>query len=448
MIRFNPTNAAAFVPAHAVTQLLPQLELAHRQLLEGSGPGADFRGWIDLPARPDTEELARIREAADFIRREADVLVVVGIGGSYLGARAVIEALQNPFAASMSVAERGGPQIVFAGHQLSGSYHADLLDWLEGKRVCVNVISKSGTTTEPAIAFRILQRYMESRYEPEEVKQRIFVTTDANRGALLDLARARGYARFVVPDDVGGRYSVLTAVGLLPIAVNHDIDALLAGAAAAREAWLNVDDPLTAPPYAYALWRNALLRAGYDTEFLVHYDHQLRWFVEWWKQLYGESEGKDGRGLLPAGVEFTSDLHSMGQFIQDGRRGLIETVLRVATPQRSLTVPFDEADGDGLNYLAGRDLADINARALEGTTLAHVDGGVPNLEVELETVDETTLGWLIWFFEFACGLSGYLNAINPFDQPGVEAYKRNMFALLGKSGYEELAAGLRERLGR
>ena len=414
--------------------------------MEGSGAGSDYIGWVDWPRSYDEEEYDRIKTASAYVREQADVLVVIGIGGSYLGARAVIEALQHSFSQSLSKAKRGAPQVVFAGYNLSGSYLADLMDYLEDKSVMVNVISKSGTTTEPAVAFRIFRQYIVDRYGYDEARTRIFVTTDRQKGALKALATEEGYETFVVPDEIGGRYSVLSAVGLFPIAcAGIDIDELMAGAEAERSLLAGQADQDN-KACQYAAVRNCLLRKGFDTEIMVNYEPALHYFTEWWKQLYGESEGKDGRGLLPHGVDFTSDLHSMGQFIQDGRRGLIETVLRINEPRRTVEVPEDEEDGDGLNYLAGRDMLQVNDKAIDGTILAHVDGGVPNMQVTLDKISAYTLGELIYFFEYACGVSGYLNAINPFDQEGVEAYKKNMFALLGKPGYEALGAELNKRL--
>ncbi|MDD4369326.1 MAG: glucose-6-phosphate isomerase [Oscillospiraceae bacterium] len=444
MLKLDFTHAASFFKEHELAHLEPQLNLARTQLLEKTGPGNDFLGWVNLPGEYDQEEFDRIVSAAEYIKANADVLVVIGIGGSYLGARAVIEALKPYF---QPAAAKPAVEVIFAGYNLSGSYLADLIDYLQDKRVALNVISKSGTTTEPAIAFRILKAYMEKRYGRAEARQRIFATTDRSRGALKGLADEEGYDTFVVPDDVGGRFSVLTAVGLLPIAAaGYDITLLMKGAEEARQTYLLTEHQGFNDAETYAAIRTCLLRKGYDTEIVVNYEPQLHYFTEWWKQLYGESEGKDHRGLLPAGVDFTSDLHSMGQFIQDGRRGLLETVLHVTRPRRELTVPQVKDNADGLNFLAGMDMLAVNDKAVAGTVLAHADGGVPNLLLTVDGIDEANLGRMIYFFEYACALSGYLNAVNPFDQPGVEAYKKNMFALLGKPGYEEQRARLQQQL--
>ncbi len=446
MLTLNLDNTASFVREHELEYLVPQLNLAHKMLQDQEGPGSDYLGWVKLPEAYDRAEYARILEAAARIRETADVLVVVGIGGSYLGARAVIEALGNNFGLGLSKEARKGPAVVFAGYNLSGTYHAELFDYLADKDVVVNVISKSGTTTEPAVAFRLFKQYIESRYGQAEAKERIYVTTDKARGALKGLADQEGYESFVVPDDVGGRFSVLTAVGLLPIAVSGvDVDQLMKGAEDAMQE-MAVADPEKNSAWRYAATRTSLLRRGYAIEIMVNYEPQLHFFSEWWKQLYGESEGKDGRGLFPAAVDFTADLHSMGQFVQDGSRNLFETVIRSAKPKRALQVPLDPENLDGLNFLADMDLAEVNNRAIDGTILAHVDGGVPNLAITVDRFDAYHLGYLIYFFEYACGLSGHLNAVNPFDQPGVEDYKKNMFALLGKPGFEELREKLEERL--
>ncbi len=448
MLKLSLDNTAPFLREHERTNFIPQLEQADRMLQKQEGPGSDYLGWVKLPENYDRDEYSRIKDAAARIRETADVMVVVGIGGSYLGARAVIEALANNFSLGMRKDERKGPAVVFAGYNLSGSYHADLFDFLAGKDVVVNVISKSGTTTEPAVAFRMFKKYIEERYGREEARRRIYVTTDKERGALKTLADREGYESFIVPDDVGGRFSVLTAVGLLPIAVTGtDIDQLMDGAKSAMTdmAVANLDRN---PAWQYAAARNSLLRRGYAIEIMVSYEPQMHFFSEWWKQLYGESEGKDGRGLFPAAVDLTADLHSMGQFIQDGTRNLFETVIRAASPRRALVVPHDPENMDGLNFLSDLDLADVNNRAIDGTTIAHVDGGVPNIAITVDQFDAWHLGYLIYFFEYACGLSGHLNSVNPFDQPGVEAYKKNMFALLGKPGFEELKAELETRLNK
>lgn len=445
-LRFNYKTAAPFVAEHEMTNLEPAIRLAHEQLHDKRGAGADFLGWVDLPTQYDREEFARIKEAAAQIQQHSDVLVVIGIGGSYLGARAAIQMLNHSFYNELPREKRGTPQVLFAGHNISSTYLTHLLEALEGKDVSLNIISKSGTTTEPAIAFRILRKYMEDKYGVEEARRRIFATTDRAKGALKQLADEEGYATFTIPDDVGGRYSVLTAVGLLPIAVaGIDIDAIMAGAAAAAERYRT---PTIAGNdcYAYAAARNALYRKGKTTELFVHYEPALHYFSEWWKQLYGESEGKDNKGIFPAAVEFSTDLHSMGQYIQEGMRHLFETVLVVNDVPASLSIEKDEDDLDKLNYLAGQTVEFVNRKAFEGTLLAHTDGGVPNLVLEVPAITPHVFGQLVYFFEKACAISGYLLGVNPFDQPGVEAYKKNMFALLGKPGFEQEKAELEKRL--
>lgn len=420
-------------------RLAPQALLAWLQQTEGNGEGKNFLGWRDLPVDYDKEEFARIQEAAERIRQDSDVLVVAGIGGSYLGARAVIEALRPYFK------KVEGPEILFAGNNVSPSYLADLMDSLRGQRVSVNVISKSGSTTETAVAFRVLRAFMEESYGEAEAARRIFATTDKEKGALKTLAQSKGYASFVVPDAVGGRYSVLTAVGLLPIAAaGHDISALMRGAAAQREVTLK--NGLSGDAAQYAMHRCLLLRRGYEIEVLANFEPALHYFAEWWKQLFGETEGKDGKSLFPAAVDLSTDLHSMGQYLQDGKRIILETFLSVEHSRRDFPIPVDHESKDGLAYLEGRPMSELQKNALQGTELAHADGGTPNMRVSIARLDEEHLGALIYFFEFACGLSGYLNGLNPFDQPGVEAYKNNMYALLGKPGYEELARKLHERL--
>ena len=441
MLRLDLTNAKTFLPEDWLDSRLPGLEQARTMLAEHNGPGGDFTGWVTLPRDYDREELGRIKKAADKIRSDSQVLVVIGIGGSYLGARAVIELMTS---ADHRLADNG-IEVFFAGNGLSTDALADLIDHVSGKDFSVNVISKSGTTTEPAVAFRIFKAMLEEKYGKEGAKGRIYATTDAHKGALKGLADAEGYEEFVVPDDVGGRYSVLTAVGLLPIAAaGLDVDALLAGARAAMEA-LFVPGAEN-PAWQYAAARNALYDAGKSVELLVGYEPSFRFFAEWWKQLYGESEGKENKGLLPASVEFTADLHSMGQYIQQGQRILLETVVKFRKSRREILIPNDPADVDGLNFLSGKSLQFVAEQAMRGTLLAHVDGGVPNLVLEAEGRDEATIGQLIYFFEYACGLSGYLLGVDPFDQPGVEAYKKNMFALLGKPGYEAQKAALEKRL--
>ncbi len=434
------------VQAHELDCLEKQVSLAHGMLHEKTGAGNDFLGWIDLPVDYDHEEFNRIKKAAEKIKADSDVLIVIGIGGSYLGARACIEALTHTFYNSLSKEQRKLPQVFFVGNNISGTYLRNLLDVCEGKEVSVNVISKSGTTTEPAIAFRVFKKYMEDKYGKEEAKKRIFATTDANRGALLTLAKEEGYETFVIPDDVGGRFSVLTAVGLLPIAVaGIDIEEMMQGAAEGRSEYSNADVKENAC-YQYAAVRNALLRKGKNVEILVNYEPCLQYFGEWWKQLYAESEGKDNKGIFPSSLNFSTDLHSLGQYVQDGQRMLFETVLNVQSPKLDVVLEEEPVDLDGLNYLAGQTMDFVNKKAFEGTLLAHVDGGVPNLVLNIPELNAFTMGKLIYFFEKACGISGYLLGVNPFDQPGVEEYKKNMFALLGKKGYEELRETLIKRI--
>ena len=447
MITLDYSNVLPFIGGQeAVDRMEPQVKTAHDMLHKKNGPGNDFLGWLDLPNAYDKDEFARIRKAAQKIRRDSDVLVVIGIGGSYLGARAVIELLNHSFANLLGKKARKAPQIIFCGNSISATYFAEMLDVLEGKNVSVNVISKSGTTTEPAIAFRVLKAYMEKKYGKDEAKNRIYATTDKARGALKGLADKEGYETFVVPDDVGGRFSVLTAVGLLPIAVaGIDIRELMKGAKDASKAYKKM--PLSENPcYQYAAVRNCLLRSGYSTEVMVNYEPSFHYMTEWWKQLYGESEGKDGRGIFPAGVDNTTDLHSMGQFIQDGARIMFETVVAIDNPRASYEIPKDPKNLDGLNFLSGMDMNEVNKKAMQGTILAHVDGKVPNMLIHLEEQNAYNLGELIYFFEKACGISGYILSVNPFNQPGVEAYKKNMFALLGKPGYEDQKAALEARL--
>lgn len=432
--------------AHELDCLEKQVSLAHEMLHEKTGAGNDFLGWIDLPVDYDHEEFDRIKKAAEKIKADSDVLIVIGIGGSYLGARACIEALTHTFYNSLSKEQRKLPQVFFVGNNISGTYLRNLLDVCEGKEVSVNVISKSGTTTEPAIAFRVFKKYMEDKYGKEEAKKRIFATTDAHRGALLTLAKEEGYETFVIPDDVGGRFSVLTAVGLLPIAVaGIDIEEMMQGAAEGRSEYSNADVKENAC-YQYAAVRNALLRKGKNVEILVNYEPCLQYFGEWWKQLYAESEGKDNKGIFPSSLNFSTDLHSLGQYVQDGQRMLFETVLNVQSPKLDVVLEEELVDLDGLNYLAGQTMDFVNKKAFEGTLLAHVDGGVPNLVLNIPELNAFTMGKLIYFFEKACGISGYLLGVNPFDQPGVEEYKKNMFALLGKKGYEELRETLIKRI--
>lgn len=436
------------VASHELDAFAPLVKVAHDMLHEQSGLGKDFLGWVDLPVDYDKAEFARIKAAAKKIQDKAEVLVVIGIGGSYLGAKAAIDALSNNFYNLQSAEDRKGPQILFAGHNISGTYLSQLVTYLKDKDVCLNVISKSGTTTEPAIAFRVLKDLVEKKYGKEEAKERIFATTDKARGALRQLADTEGYETFVIPDDVGGRYSVLTPVGLLPIAAaGIDIDQMMAGAADGREEFANpnLNENVC---YQYAAVRNALYNRGKTTEILVDYEPQMFFVAEWWKQLYGESEGKDQKGIFPASVHFSTDLHSMGQYIQDGRRDIFETVIHIENPAEDVTIEKTEANLDGLNYLAGETFNYVNEKAFQGTLLAHVDGGVPNIVLNMPKLDEYGFGKLVYLFEKACGISGYLLGVNPFDQPGVEAYKKNVFGLLNKPGYEDLREELLAKLGK
>ena len=443
-IRFDYSKSG--IDAGELSRMQALTMAAHTELSERSGAGNDFLGWLNLPTDYDKEEFARIKQAARKIQEKADVLVVIGIGGSYLGAKAVIDALNNYFYNWQSKEKRQTPQIVYAGNNISGSYLKQLVDFLEGKEVCLNVISKSGTTTEPAIAFRVLKNWMEEKYGKQEAASRIFATTDKARGALRGLADKEGYETFVIADDIGGRYSVLTAVGLLPIAVSGiDIDELMQGAQAGQTEYDNADFSKNMC-YQYAAARNILYNQGKTTEILVDYEPVLFFFAEWWKQLYGESEGKDHKGIFPAAVHFSTDLHSMGQYIQEGRRDLFETVIHIENSAADMTIGREAEDLDGLNYLSGQGFHFVNEKAFEGTLLAHLDGGTPNLLIHVEKLDAFHLGQLIYFFEKACAVSGYLLGVNPFDQPGVEAYKKNMFALLGKKGYEDLKAELEKRI--
>ncbi len=445
-VSFDYSKAAGFISAHEVEYMKETAEHAKAKLVSKSGEGSDFLGWIDLPVEYDREEFSKIRKAAEKIRSDSEVLVVIGIGGSYLGARAAIEFLRHGFYNNISREQRKTPEIYFAGNNISSTYLKGLIDVIGSRDFSVNVISKSGTTTEPAIAFRVFKEMLENKYGRKEAAGRIYATTDKSRGALKSLAAEEGYETFVVPDDVGGRFSVLTAVGLLPIAVSGaDLEKLMEGAACGRENALNLpfekNDALL-----YAAVRNILLRKGKSVELLANYEPSVHYVSEWWKQLYGESEGKDQKGLMPASVDLTTDLHSMGQFIQDGARIMFETVLNVETPREDLVIREEKTDLDGLNYLAGKTVDFINKSAKNGTALAHTDGNVPNLRVNIPEQNEFYLGQLFYFFEFACGISGYILGVNPFNQPGVESYKSNMFALLGKPGYEEKHAQLTERL--
>ncbi len=445
MICVDLSNMRQFIPLPYEAALTPRLRLAHEKLLSGTGAGGDFTGWVHLPEQYDREEFRRIQAAAKKIQSDSQALVVIGIGGSYLGARGVIECLCSP---NYNLKKKNTPNIYFVGNGLDNDQLAEVEELLEGQDFSVNVISKSGTTTEPAVAFRFFRRLLEKKYGAEAAAGRIYATTDRQKGALKALAAAEGYESFVVPDDIGGRYSVLTAVGLLPIAVaGIDIEQLMAGAKSMMDTCAAADMEKN-PAWQYAGARYELQHRGLEIEVLACFDPFFRFMAEWWKQLYGESEGKEGKGLFPASVEYTADLHSMGQYLQEGRRNMFETVVRFAPRADELTVPYDEENGDGLNFLAGKTMSDLKQQAMDGTLLAHVEGGVPNIRIGCGERNAFTLGELIYFFCYACGLSGYLLDVNPFDQPGVEAYKKNMFALLGKPGYEELGTALREKLGR
>jgi glucose-6-phosphate isomerase len=445
-LQFDYSRALSFVQQHEIDYFREPVRLAHEQLHNGTGAGSDYLGWINLPTQYDKAEFARIQEAAKRIQSDSDALVVIGIGGSYLGARAAIEMLSHSFYNVLPKDKRQTPEVYFVGNNISSTYVAHLLQLLEDKRISVNVISKSGTTTEPAIAFRIFRELMERKYGKEEARRRIYATTDREKGALKKLADAEGYETFVIPDDVGGRYSVLTAVGLLPIAVaGIDIEAMMQGAADASREYANPDLSANAS-YQYAAVRNALHRKGKAIEILVNYEPSLHYVSEWWKQLYGESEGKDHKGIYPASVDFSADLHSMGQFIQEGSRNLFETVIQVDKVPEEIVIGTDPENLDGLNFLAGKTMDYVNKKAFQGTMLAHTDGGVPNLIVTIPDISAYSFGYMVYFFEKACGISGYLLGVNPFDQPGVEAYKKNMFALLGKPGFEKEKAALEARL--
>jgi glucose-6-phosphate isomerase len=443
-IKFDYKNALGFINENELDYMSEQVKVIHSQIHNKTGAGNDFLGWVELPYKYDREEFSRIKKASNKIINDSEVLVVVGIGGSYLGARAAIEMLNHTFYNNLP--KKNNPQIYYVGNNISASYLKDILDVLEGKDISVNVISKSGTTTEPAIAFRILKTYMEKKYGKEEAAKRIYATTDKEKGALKKLADGEGYETFVVPDDIGGRFSVLTAVGLLPIAVSGiDIDEVMRGALEANKKY-NDENLSNNEAYQYAVVRNILYNKGKKIEIMVNYEPSLHYFTEWWKQLYGESEGKDNKGIFPAGVDFSTDLHSMGQYIQDGLRNIFETVLSVEESDKDIMIEEDELNLDGLNFIAGKSMDFINKKAFEGTLLAHNDGGVPNLILKIPKLDEFNLGYLVYFFEIACAMSGYLLGVNPFNQPGVEAYKKNMYALLGKPGFEKEKEELEKRL--
>lgn len=445
-LKFDYSKALNFAKEHEINYLDNAVKCAHDMLHNKTGPGNDFLGWVDLPVNYNKDEFSRIKAAAAKIQSDSDALVVIGIGGSYLGARAAIEALSHSFYNMLPKASRKTPEIYFVGNSISSAYLIDLLELLEGKDISVNVISKSGTTTEPALAFRVFREYMENKYGKKGAAARIYATTDKARGALKKLADEEKYESFVIPDDVGGRYSVLTAVGLLPIAVaGIDVDQMMKGARDAYELYKN-PEPAQNDCYRYAAVRNALYAKGKTVEIMVNYEPSLHFVTEWWKQLYGESEGKDQKGIFPAGVDFTTDLHSMGQYVQDGLRNIFETVLSVEKPKKSLIIKEDKDNLDGLNFLTGMDIDQVNKKAMQGTMLAHTDGGVPNLVLSIPEMNSYWFGSMVYFFEKACGISGYLLGVNPFDQPGVEAYKKNMFALLGKPGYEAERKQLESRL--
>ncbi|WP_040212430.1 glucose-6-phosphate isomerase [Clostridium polynesiense] len=445
-ITLDLTKTHPYLKQHEISNMKDMINTAQDMLHNKKGAGNDFLGWLDLPANYDKDEFQRIKKAAERIRSNSEVLVVIGIGGSYLGARAALEMLNHSFYSMLPKNKKKAPAILFAGNNISSTYMADLLEAVDGMDISVNVISKSGTTTEPAIAFRIFKEYLEKKYGKEEAVKRIYATTDKSKGALKSLADAEGYETFVIPDDVGGRYSVLTAVGLLPIAAaGIDIDEMMQGAKDASEEYSkgNIEEN---DCYKYAAARNALYRKGKTTEIMVNYEPSLHYFGEWWKQLYGESEGKDNRGIFPAAVDFSTDLHSMGQYIQEGLRNLFETVINVEKPRKEIIIEESRENIDGLNFLAGKSMDFVNKKAFQGTVLAHNDGEVPNIIINVPELTPYYFGYMVYFFEKACAVSGYLLGINPFDQPGVEAYKKNMFALLGKQGYEDMKSELEKRL--
>lgn len=445
-ITVDYSRVLEFISREEITKLSSKIFDAHSSLHNGTGAGSDFLGWLELPKNYDKEEFERIISAAEKIKSNSDVLLVIGIGGSYLGARAAIEMLNHSFYNMISHDRRKTPQIFFVGNNISPVYLNDLLDVIEGKDISINVISKSGTTTEPALAFRIFKDYMEKKYGKDGAKERIFATTDKERGALKKLSDEEGYETFVIPDDVGGRYSVLTAVGLLPIAVSGvNIREILRGARDGMDEF-SEEDIFTNPAYLYAAVRNALYQKGKHIEVMVNYEPSLHFFAEWWKQLYGESEGKDGKGIFPASVDFSTDLHSMGQYIQDGKRNIFETVINVEKVKHDVLIQEDKNNVDGLNFLTGKTMDYVNKKAFEGTVLAHNDGGVPSIIINIPGINPYYFGKLVYMFEKACGISGYVLGVNPFDQPGVEEYKKNMFALLGKPGFEKKKEELEARI--
>ena len=431
-VRLNLDNAS--IDEKMIMKYKKEVEEIHKKMLEKANDEKEFLGWLELPTNYDKEEFERIKQTAKKIKKNSDVFIVIGIGGSYLGARAVIESLTSSFNNALNK-KRKAPKIVFAGNNISSTYINDIIDLVHDMDVSINVISKSGTTTEPAIAFRIFRELLEEKYGMQEAKERIFVTTDRKKGALKKLADEHGYETFVIPDNIGGRYSVLTAVGLLPIAVaGIDIDKLMEGAAFAQEKYMDKNLKYN-DCYKYAVVRNILYRINKNTEILVNYEPRLHYITEWWKQLYGESEGKEQKGILPVGMDFTTDLHSLGQYVQDGRRCLFETVLNIEKVPTDIKIKADEDNADGLNFLSGKTIDFVNKKAMEGTIQAHVSGDVPNIVINMEKLDEKTIGHLLYFFEKSCAMSAYILGVNPFDQPGVEKYKNNMFKLLGKPGY-------------
>lgn len=443
-IRVDDKYLKSFVREHELVRIAPQVNSAHVTLTSRTGAGNDFLGWIDLPVNYDKDEFECIKKAAEKIKSNSDVLIVIGIGGSYLGARATIEALRSSLYNSL---KKDTPEIYFVGCSLSPTYLSEIVSLVEGKDFSVNIISKSGTTTEPALAFRVFRDLLVEKYGEDGAKERIYATTDKAKGTLKELSDKMGYETFVVPDDVGGRFSVLTAVGLLPIAcAGIDIDALMKGAADAREEYSEFDLEKN-ECYKYAALRNILHSKGKSVEMLISYEPSCAQFAEWWKQLYGESEGKDQKGIYPSSAVFSTDLHSLGQFVQDGSRIMFETVLQFGKPQKDFFLKDEPANIDGLNFLSNQNMSVVNRKAFEGTVIAHTDGGTPNIVLEIPELDEYNLGYLIYFFEKACAISGYMLGVNPFDQPGVESYKKNMFALLGKPGYESQKAELEKKLG-
>ena len=445
-IKLDLSKTEQFISEHEIDNMQPFVTAAHQMINEKSGQGSDFLGWIDLPKDYDKAEFSRIKNAAQRIKSNSDVLIVIGIGGSYLGIRAANEMLLNNFNSCLSKEKRIGPKVFYVGNNISSTYMTDLLETVEKMDISVNIISKSGTTTEPAIAFRIFKALLEKKYGKDGAKKRIFATTDKENGALKKLADAEGYETFVIPDDIGGRFSVLTPVGLLPIAASGiDIDEMIEGASAARVD-LEMPSLTENAAYRYAVVRNSLYRKGKTTEMLVNFEPCLHYFGEWWKQLYGESEGKDKKGIFPAAADFSTDLHSMGQYIQDGMRNIFETFIKVDSARKEIIIEENSDNLDGLNFLAGKTMDFVNTQAFRGTILAHNDGGVPALVINIPELTPYYFGYIVYFFEKACAMSGYLLGVNPFNQPGVEEYKKNMFALLGKPGYEEMKAQLESRL--